>query len=267
MESHSIPSDFIWRRLHSLTGLGLTLYIIFHLFTNAQAALPLGGDGKGFVEGVNAIHSLPFLPLLEIGLIAAPLLIHALWGIHYLFTSEPNSISNSGNKPYLSYGRNRAYTWQRITAWLLLIGIFAHVAHMRFREYPEITHEGNKTYFTITVSEDPGLKPLEKRLDYTLSAPSEGEVKLTADNFGTTALMMVRNTFKSPVMMALYTLLVLSACFHGFNGLWTFMITWGVTLTERSQAIWLRVCQGLMVLVALLGLAAIYGTYWFNLRQ
>ena len=53
---------------------------------------------------------------------------------------------------------------------------------------------------------------------------------------------MVRNTFKSPLMMAFYTLLVLSACFHGFNGLDLHDLV-GRDLTEHSQKIWLKVCQ------------------------
>src|SRR5262249_48642831 len=64
-----------------------------------------------------------------------------------------------------------------------------------------------------------------------------GQVIAVASDFGTAELLMVRETFKMPIMIALYTILVLSACYHGFNGLWTFMITWGVTLTQRSQKI------------------------------
>ena len=39
---------------------------------------------------------------------------------------------------------------------------------------------------------------------------------------GTAFLLMVRNTFKSPVMAVLYTIFVLAAAFHAFNGFWTF---------------------------------------------
>jgi len=262
-----IPNDFIWKRLHSLAGLWLTLYIIVHLLTNSQAALFVGDDGRGFIHDVNFIHSLPYLPVIEIMILAVPIGIHAIWGIMYLMTGRSNSTPNSGNKPYLPYGRNKAYTWQRITAWILLFGIAAHVIHMRFIEYPEITKEGRSTLFTIEVQDDPGLYSLQKRIAYGIKPGSEGKVFIQADNFGTVALLMLRDTFKSPLMIALYTIFTLTACFHAFNGLWTFMITWGITLSERSQKIWLHVCQGLMVLVAFMGLAAIFGTYWINLRQ
>jgi len=79
-------------------------------------------------------------------------------------------------------------------------------------------------------------------------------------------LLVVRETFKWPLMMVLYTIFVLSACFHAFNGLWTSLITWGVSLTERSQKMMRGLANTLMIVVAFLGLAAIWGTYWVNLR-
>jgi succinate dehydrogenase / fumarate reductase cytochrome b subunit len=45
------------------------------------------------------------------------------------------------------------------------------------------------------------------------------------------------------------------------------MISWGITLTERSQCIMRKIATGLMVIITFLGLAAIWGTYWINLRQ
>lgn len=260
---NEIPPDFVWRRLHSLAGLWLAIYVIFHLLTNAQAALPLGDAGKGFIEEVNWIHQLPFLPLIEIFVLGVPILIHMAWGLKYLRTAEMNSFSSDGRSPYLSYGRNKAYSWQRITSWILLVGVIGHVVHMRFLEYPEIPSKG---HYVVKVSPDPALKGLAQPIGFEVLHEVPGEVTVQTDNFGAATLLMVRNTFKSPLWMALYTLFVLTACFHAYNGLWTFMIKWGITLTERSQHLWLRICQGIMVVVAFLGLAAIFGTYWFNLR-
>lgn len=304
MKEKSLPYDFVSRRLHSLMGLWLSVFIIFHLLTNSQAALWFGDDGKGFIHDVNWIHDLPFLFLIEIALLAVPILIHLVYGIKYLFTAQYNSIGNNGHSPYLpEYGRNRAYTWQRITAWILAVGVIAHIAHMRVYEYPQVTKVGNKTYYMVKVEDDPGLYTLEKRIGFSIYNPDqivkrtvapkgegaveeqrynqeiafnealkkkgakEKEVIIVADNFGTTSLLTIRDTFKSPVMMALYTIFVLTACFHGFNGLWTAFIKWGITLSDRTQKMWLTFCQGVMVVVATLGLFAIFGTYWINLRN
>jgi len=68
-------------------------------------------------------------------------------------------------------------------------------------------------------------------------------------------------------MAILYTIFLLAAAFHAFNGLWTFLITWGFILSYRSQRAMLPVSYFGMILLSLLGLAAIWGSYWFNLRD
>lgn len=303
-----IPQEFLWRRLHSLTGLFFALFLIEHLLVNSQAALFLGDDGQGFINAVNSIHNFPYLPLVEIFLLGVPILIHMAWGIKYLQTSHPNSFRHNGAEPYLpEYPRNKAYTWQRITSWILLFGVIAHVIHMRFIEEPIAVKVGTHEYYLVRLQKDEGLQTLAARLGVTLldknaieaeqakygqvdaqSHTVEGQLleqhqkratalqhRALADNqiiaespdFGTAELLIVREIFKMPLMIALYTLFVLSASFHGFNGLWTFMIKWGVTLTVRSQELMLKVSTFLMVLVAFMGLAAIWGTYWLNLKQ
>jgi len=279
-----MPREFVWRRLHSLTGLFLVLYLIEHLLVNSQAALFFGDDGEGFVKAVNDIHNLPYLPFIELGLLGVPILIHAYWGVQYLFTGEQNAYGHIGKKPYLpQYPRNKAYTWQRITSWILLFLLAAHVIQMRFIDYPwKVRVNGDKEFF-VKVTNDPGLTSLAERLHYQIvdghSMPShwsdqlqksplkENEKGIISKSFGMAELMMVRETFKSPFMIALYTIFVLSACFHAFNGLWTFMISWGITLSQRSQLLMRWICNGLMAIVTFWGLAAIWGTYWINLRQ
>lgn len=301
------------RRLHSLTGAWLVGFVIFHLLTNSQAALLFGSDGSGFIHSVNAIHDTPYLPIVEIAILAFPILVHMIWGILYLRSAEYNSFGDTGHTPYLpNYHGNRAYTWQRITSWLLIFGIIAHVVHMRFIEYPSSAQVGTDHSYMVWIGQDEGLDTLSARLGVTLYTAQEidnlkatapaipsgsnsttseqlatqkaeeyhgwikalerrplgpGEVVASANNFGTAELLMVRDTFKSPVMIVLYTLLVLAACFHGFNGLWTFMISWGITLTERSQRLMRKLCTFLMLLVGGLGLAAVWFTYWINLKS
>lgn len=306
-----IPQAFIWRRAHSLTGLWLVLFLMEHLLTNSQAALWIGDDGLGFVRAVNSLKGLPYLQAIEIFLLGVPFLIHGVWGVRYLMSAKYNSFSTDGSSPSLpQYPRNQAYTWQRITAWVLLIAIAAHVIHMRFLEYPTSARVNAQSYYMIRLDQDDGLLTLSKRLGFTLFDSQQFKVEklrillqssvnaqqdpvaaqtaqeerawieamekwklndkqviAVAPSFGIAELLMVRDAFKNPVMILLYTGLVLAACFHGFNGLWTFMISWGVTLSARSQQ-WMRaMATGLMVLVAFLGLAAIWGTYWINLRH
>lgn len=264
----SLYRDFIWRRIHSFVGLWLVIYISMHLFTNSQAALLFGDDGKGFIRAVNSIHELPYLPVLEVVILVIPFFIHIVWGVQRLLTAKLNSLPTDGSSPSLAnYSRNQAFTWQRITSWILIVGIAAHVIHMRFVEYPTHAIKGTQDYYTVSLSSDEGLDTVAERLDVQLYPIKEGQVAAVAKSFGTAELLMLRNVFKSPMMMILYTLLVVTACFHAFNGLWTFFITWGGTLSENSQKLMKKLTLGLMLFVTFLGLAAIWGTYWINLRQ
>ncbi|HEV8050884.1 MAG TPA: succinate dehydrogenase [Parachlamydiaceae bacterium] len=311
--TQQIPEAFLWRRLHSFTGLWLTGYIIVHLFTNSQAALLIGDDGSGFIHAVNSIHNTPFLPIIEILILGVPILIHTIWGIKYLRTASYNSLGDTGNTPYLpEYPRNHAYTWQRITSWLLVVGIIAHIIHMRVIEYPASAVKGQVHSYMTRVTEDEGIYTVAARLGVKLysqdeiqnlegKAPvlsetqpttpqglvdqqalkqelnwldalkkrplREGELIAVSDNFGTAELLMLRDTFKMPIMIVLYTLFVLATCYHAFNGLWTSMITWGITLTQRAQYLMRLVSITLMIVVGGLGLSAVWLTYWINLKS
>ena len=308
-----VPGAFILRRLHSLTGFWLSIFLIEHLLTNSQAALWIGDDGKGFIHGVNLIKNLPYLQVIEIFLLGVPIVIHMVWGILYARTGVSNSMKSDGSAPALTeFPRNHAYTWQRITSWILVFLLVGHIVHMRFIEYPVSAKVDAKTYYMTRVNYDEGLPTVAERLNARLYdrdrielqkkqvisgrlltagvSNSErlevqnelqeqefiealnkrplgpGQVIVVAPDFGTATLFLVRDTFKVPIMLALYTIFVLSACFHGYNGLWTFLITWGVSLTERSQRLMRMVSNTLMAVIAFLGLAAIWGTYWVNLR-
>jgi len=312
-----IPSAFIWRRAHSLSGLWLVLFLIEHLIVNSQAALFIGDDGSGFVTAVNSIKDLPYLPVIEIFLLGMPLFIHGVWGIKYLLTSESNSLPTDGSTVSLpQFARNHAYTWQRITSWILLFGIVAHVIHMRIIQYPESAQLGAHHYYMSRLNTDNGLYTLSRRLGVdlydknqiqqmneqmtkqsmafehsTVNDPNhliavqksqetkawlnaiekrplnENQVIAVSNSFGVAELLMVRDSFKDPIIILLYTGLVLAACFHAFNGLWTFLITWGISLTARSQKLMRKIAVSLMILITFLGLSAIWGTYWLNLNH
>ena len=167
--THPIPQAFVWKRLHSLTGVFIVLYLIEHLLVNSQAALFIGDDGKGFIHAVNQIQDLPYLPVIETLLLGVPIVIHMWWGIVYLRTSQPNYYNRQENKPICSDNpRNCAYSWQRITSWILLIGILAHVIHMRFLDYPTSAQVGTHHFYINRVERDIGLYTLVKRLGFQL---------------------------------------------------------------------------------------------------
>ena len=325
----TLPKAFIWRRLHSLTGLWLVIFLLEHLITNSQAALLLGDSGKGFIRMVNAIHNLPYLTVIEVALLGVPILIHGFWGIKYALTSKPNSRRTDGSSPHLKYARNRAYTWQRITSWILLVLLTLHIVKFRFLEYPTSVNEGGVPTYIVKVHLDPGLYTVASRLNVKLydqkaldtlakermtrrekalanaaneirqrgdsrynaqdalileSAQNQeekeklvkaltsiklkkGEVVAASPTFGTASLLTVRDTFKSWMWVGVYTVFVLSASFHAFNGLWTSMLTWGWVIRETAQTGARKIAIGLMMIIAFLGLSAVWGTYFLNLKH
>ena len=95
---------------------------------------------------------------------------------------------------------------------------------------------------------------------------SPGHVLAVTKDFGTASLLGVRNTFKNPLYIGFYTIFVLAACFHACNGFWTFLLTWGWILKISAQRAWTTVATVMMVALIFLGLAAVWGTYWINLR-
>lgn len=253
-----LPRAFLWRRFHSLMGVWLVLFLVQHLFVNSQAAL----DQESFIRSANALESLPYLPLVELLFLAIPIAIHALFGILYIRTAEYNSWPTDGSTPALThFPNNQAYTWQRLTAWVLLFGIAAHVVHMRFLERPEVSQVGDKKSYTVTVTKDNKLSGISERLGVELYEGEQEEVVAVAPDFGRAELLVIRNIFKEPLMLVGYTLLVLFACFHAFDGLWTACIKWGITRSARSQAKMRLFFIALMILTSFLGLSAVWGTY------
>ncbi|MCU6709842.1 succinate dehydrogenase cytochrome b558 subunit [Paenibacillus sp. J5C_2022] len=193
-------NSYFSRKLHSLLGIiPLGGFIVVHAVTNYQA---FERGPEGFNKGVHLINSLPLLPLLEIFGIYLPLLFHGIYGLYVAYQSN----SNLGR---FQYGRNWAFTAQRITGVITFVFVFWHVYQTRIQVYlGNLTHEElGSTMHTISTS---------------------------------------------PVMFALYVIGVLAAVFHFSNGLWAFLISWGITIGPRAQRISSYICMGVFVIVSAL---------------
>lgn len=62
---------------------------------------------------------------------------------------------------------------------------------------------------------------------------------------------MMANILSNPAMLVFYIVGVLSAVFHFANGLWSFFVSWGLTITPRSQQISTYVTMGIFVLLTI----------------
>ncbi|WP_019120232.1 succinate dehydrogenase cytochrome b558 subunit [Brevibacillus massiliensis] len=68
---------------------------------------------------------------------------------------------------------------------------------------------------------------------------------------------MMANILSNPVMVVFYVLGVLAAVFHLSNGIWSFLVHWGITIGPRSQRVATYFTMIVFVLVSFVGLRAV----------
>ncbi len=109
---------FLLRRLHSLLGLlPVGAFLMFHLWENSQSrfgADHYNGEVVGFLQGMN------YLPVLEIFVIALPLLFHAGYGLVIAAQGRPEV-------GRYHYARNWLYWLQRVSGIGILLFLLIHV--------------------------------------------------------------------------------------------------------------------------------------------
>ncbi|MEW8977190.1 MAG: succinate dehydrogenase cytochrome b558 subunit [Symbiobacterium sp.] len=120
-----------------------------------------------------------------------------------------------------SYGRNWAFFLQRVTGLITFFWVTYHIFHFRVPKALGAYDVGTAM---------PGLP------DY----------------------FTVATAFANPFVKVLYAIGIIAAAYHFANGLYTFLITWGVTIGPRSQRVSAVVTNLLFVLVAAMGLTALF---------
>ena len=68
---------------------------------------------------------------------------------------------------------------------------------------------------------------------------------------------MMANIVDNPFMLGFYIVGVVSTVFHFANGLWSFFVSWGITVTPRSQQISTYVTMAIFVALSIVGIRAI----------
>ncbi|MGG1611456.1 succinate dehydrogenase cytochrome b558 subunit [Paenibacillus sp. FSL K6-2441] len=63
---------------------------------------------------------------------------------------------------------------------------------------------------------------------------------------------LMHEIVSNPLFFTLYIIGVVSAAFHFTNGLWSFLVSWGVTVGPRSQRVSSYICMGLFAIVAIM---------------
>lgn len=68
---------------------------------------------------------------------------------------------------------------------------------------------------------------------------------------------MMADVFSNPLMVGFYIVGVISTVFHFANGLWSFSVSWGLTISPRSQRIMTYVTMVIFVALSVVGVRAI----------
>ena len=68
---------------------------------------------------------------------------------------------------------------------------------------------------------------------------------------------MMADILSNPFMLVFYIAGVIAATFHLANGLWSFLVTWGITQSPRSQQIVTYVSLAAFVILSVIGVQAI----------
>ena len=69
---------------------------------------------------------------------------------------------------------------------------------------------------------------------------------------------MMAEIFASPFMIVFYALGILAATFHLSNGLWSFLVTWGLAQSPRSQKIVSYATIVLFIVLSVIGMRAMF---------
>jgi succinate dehydrogenase cytochrome b subunit len=196
--------QFLWLRLHSLSGIvPVGLFVLLHFYTNSFSTK----GAAAYDAHLKGVDALPFMGIIEVLFIYAPILFHAILGIVITLRGQVNV------RAYPHLG-NWRYLLQRLSGIGVLLFVGAHV----YKTQVEPWMGG----FTIDFAH-------------------------------------MQQAMSEPLTFTVYVLGILGTAYHLANGLWTFSITWGITVSRRAQRRLTAVVVILFLFIFLVGLNNMVG--------
>lgn len=126
------------------------------------------------------------------------------------------------NNLHYPYARNWFYTIQRVTGFILFFFIAFHVLNFRFGLIPGLN--------TVSVAHHPDQ-----------------------------AFETVAREFRSIPIFIVYVIGITATVWHLANGIWLFLVDWGIVIGERAQKIAGYACLGFGVVLLAVGINAAIG--------
>ncbi len=112
--------EFYLKRLHSLSGFFLLLFLGIHFFLNSYATV----GSAAFNTAASFMQSLPHLTFMAILFLGIPIAFHGIYGLVLWYRGK-------GNLGRYGYFRNWMYFLQEISGAILLVFLVIHVWGMR----------------------------------------------------------------------------------------------------------------------------------------
>jgi succinate dehydrogenase / fumarate reductase, cytochrome b subunit len=216
--SINISRHFLLRKLHQLTGiLPLGVFLLEHFYTNAKA-IRGGVDAMGKPIPGSQLFNEAVADLQSIPYIVVVEVLGIF--IPLIYHAVYGLIITYEGRPNVGsydYGRNWLYFLQRVTGVILFFFITFHVLNFRFGMIPWLNN--------ISVAKNP-----EK------------------------AFQIVSSEFKIWWVMFIYIIGIISTTFHFANGLWLFLVDWGITIGQRAQRLSGYMCAAFGVALTAVGI-------------
>lgn len=118
-----LKGNFFIRRFHSLIALiPIGVFMCLHILLNGSVLI---SGNESYLALITFMKTAPFIWVLEIIIIALPLLFHAIYGIWIVYLAKNNILK-------YTYYRNWCFYLQRLTAIIVVIFLLFHVSMLRF---------------------------------------------------------------------------------------------------------------------------------------
>ena len=214
--SISISRHFVLRKLHQLTGVLPLGIFLLEHFYTNSKAL---GSVSAHKTGQQLFNeSVAELQSMPYVLFIEVfgIFIPLIYHAIYGLVITYQAKPNAGS---YDYGRNWLYVIQRVTGVILFVFITFHVLNFRFGLMPGLNARA--------VAEHPNE-----------------------------AFQIVRREFQNSTILFLYFIGIASTTFHFANGLWLFLIDWGVAVGRRAQRVLGYACGAVGIALTAVGVNA-----------
>ncbi|CAM4341139.1 succinate dehydrogenase cytochrome b558 subunit [Paenibacillus xylanexedens] len=145
-----------------------------------------------------------------------------------------------------------------IEALLIWLPLFYHGVYGLYIAYqakPNVGRYGNERNWRYTLQRVSGIITFvfviwhvwETRVQIALGNVSHEEIG-----------GVIHDAVTNPITFAIYMISVVAASYHFANGLWSFLVSWGITVGPRAQRVSSYVCMSLFAIISIMFIVSLF---------